>query len=350
MQFFDWIKDTPHFSDEQLEELLSTEDNTVIEMLRKRAVSTVFKIYKNSIYVRGLIEFSNYCKQGCYYCGINRMNQDIKRFRLTYEQILSTAVHGYELGFRTLVLQGGEDPHFTDEFIIKIIQGLKENCPDAAITLSIGIRSFEAYQSFKDAGANRFLLRHESADDECFDKLHPNNQSFETRKAALFQLKELGYQTGTGFMVGAPGSSISTHIKDIKLIRELKPEMIGIGPFIPHHSTVFKDHPTGSIEMTLRLLAILRIENPCALIPSTTALNTACKDGRIQGMLHGANVLMPNLSPPHARESYNLYDNKVSSGLESDAHLRELGNYLNEYGYRLDFTRGDYRGSSATCI
>lgn len=343
MRSFDWIETTPHFNDEQLVELLSAKDKSIVEALRKRAVQTVSSTYKNSIFVRGLIEFSNFCKQGCYYCGINRSNHEIKRFRLNPSQIISSAKHAYEIGFRTIVLQSGEDPYFTDEIIIEIISKIRNSCPEAAITLSIGLRSFESYRSFKAIGADRFLLRHESADERCFSGLHPTNQSLKARKTALFQLKELGYQTGTGFMVGAPGSSIDSYIKDLKLIRELKPEMIGIGPFIPHHSTIFKDYPTGSVDMTLRLLSILRIEHPFALIPSTTALNTANTDGRILGILHGANVLMPNISPDYARESYNLYDNKASSGLESDTHLKELGDYLSKYGYRLDFSRGDYR-------
>lgn len=346
MQAYDWIKNTSQFTDEQLEELLSTQDPNAIESLRKRAVQTVSSNYNKSIYIRGLIEFSNYCKEGCYYCGINRSNTSIKRFRLTFDQIIKAAKHGYSLGFRTIVLQGGEDPAFTDELLIKIISTIRKNFPDIAITLSIGVRSFDSYKRFRIAGADRFLLRHESADEKCFSALHPVDQSLEERKKALYELKELGYQTGSGFLIGAPGSSIQTHIKDIHFLRELKPEMIGIGPFIPHHNTIYKDYPTGSISLTLKLLSILRIEHPFALIPSTTALNTACTDGRIQGILHGANVLMPNLSPPHAKESYNLYDNKVSSGLESHEHIKELDEYLGRYGYSIDFSRGDFKKSN----
>lgn len=329
-------------TDNEIMEILLSKDEIALKKLNKKAQEITKSIYGNRIFLRGLIEFSNYCKQGCYYCGINRDNKEIERFRLKDEQILLAAERGYRLGFRTIVLQGGEDPAFTDNRMIRLIENLKMNFPDSAITLSLGIRSPEAYRAFKSAGSDRYLLRHESADPHCFSRLHTKDQSLEDRIQALYQLKELGFQVGTGFLVGAPGASPETYLKDIKLIRDLQPEMIGIGPFIPHHSTIFADESSGSVEMTRKLLSILRIENPRALIPSTTALNSLHPAGRILGILSGANVLMPNLNPSEESKNYELYDNKANTGLESANQLDELQKTLNKIAYTIDLSRGDY--------
>lgn len=329
------------FSDKELREILLSEDKNFLEELYKEARETAKSTFSNKIYIRALIEFSNYCKEGCYYCGINRNKSSVHRFRLTKDEIYSAAETAYEAGFRTFVLQGGEDTHFTDEDFAEIISYLKKNY-DAAITLSLGVRSYDAYKLFKDAGADRFLLRHETADVEIFQKLHPWDQSLERRLKAIYDLKELGYQVGTGFMVAAPFTNRESHIKDIKLIREIDPAMIGIGPFIPSKGTRFEAYPAGTVELTRKLLAILRIEHPKALIPSTTALNTISEMGRIKGILSGANVIMPNVSPKFARDNYNLYDGKKASGLEAIEGVRELNEYLKEFGYEIEFTRGDY--------
>lgn len=329
------------FSDKELREILLSEDQDFLEELYKEARETAKATFSNKIYIRALIEFSNYCKEGCYYCGINRNKSSVHRFRLTKDEIYSAAETAYEAGFRTFVLQGGEDSHFTDEAFAEIISHLKKNY-DAAITLSLGVRSYEAYKLFKDAGADRFLLRHETADVEIFQKLHPWDQSLERRLKAIYDLKELGYQVGTGFMVAAPFTNHESHIKDIQLIREIDPAMIGIGPFIPSKGTRFEAYPAGTVELTRKLLAILRIEHQKALIPSTTALNTISETGRIKGILSGANVIMPNVSPKFARDSYNLYDGKKASGLEAIEGVRELNEYLKEFGYEIEFTRGDY--------
>lgn len=329
------------FSDKELREILLSEDQDFLEDLYRNARETAKATFSNKIYIRALIEFSNYCKEGCYYCGINRNKSSVHRFRLTKDEIYSAAETAYEASFRTFVLQGGEDTHFTDEDFAEIISYLKKNY-DAAITLSLGVRSYEAYKLFKDAGADRFLLRHETADREIFQKLHPWDQSLERRLKAIYDLKELGYQVGTGFMVAAPFTNHESHIKDIKLIREIDPAMIGIGPFIPSKGTRFEAYPAGTVELTRKLLAILRIEHPKALIPSTTALNTISETGRIKGILSGANVIMPNVSPKFARDNYNLYDGKKASGLEAIEGVRELNEYLKEFGYEIEFTRGDY--------
>lgn len=331
-----------YFDREALRSLLSTCDRRLVEKLHEKARKVTLENFSNKIYIRGLIEYSNYCKEACYYCGINRSNRNINRFRLSENEILQAADNGYKLGFRTFVLQGGEDPFFTDEIFERLIKKLKKLYSDAAITLSFGVRPFESYESLKKAGADRFLLRFESSDEEVFSKLHPADQSLERRLEALSDLKKLKYTSGTGFLVGAPYSDIESHIKDIELIRQIQPEMIGIGPFIPQKDTVFKDWDKGGLDLTLRLISILRLEHPKALIPSTTALNTIDENGRILGILSGANVLMPNLSPDHAKADYKLYDDKEKSGLESANGLEDLKRLLKSYGYEIEIGRGDY--------
>lgn len=336
-----------YFDKSTLKELLTTRDKALVEGLHKKARELTFEQFANKIYIRGLIEYSNYCKEGCYYCGINRANKNVERFRLTEEEILQAAKKGHAMGFRTFVLQGGEDPYFTDDLFESLIRKLKILYPDTAITLSFGVRPFASYKRLKEAGADRFLLRFESSNPQVFSRLHPKDQTLDRRVEAIKDLKKLRYTTGTGFLVMPPYADIEDHIRDIELIRQLEPEMIGIGPFIPQKDTIFKGYHKDSFDLTLRLISILRIENPRALIPSTTALNTLNEKGRILGIMAGANVLMPNLSPDRAKGNYKLYDNKEKSGLESANGLDDLRKLLAGYGYEIEIGRGDYKDATS---
>ena len=310
--------------------------------LFKKADEMRRKFYGNSVYIRGLIEISNHCKNNCYYCGIRAENKNVERYRLTSTDILDCCSEGYELGFRTFVMQGGEDVFFKDDEMSYIISEIKKRFPDCAITLSLGERSFESYKKMYDAGADRYLLRHEAANEELYASLHPKNMSLKNRKECLFNLKKIGYQTGSGFMVGAPGQTLQHIIEDIRFLQELKPHMIGIGPFISHKDTPFKVHKNGELELTLKLLSILRLLFPSVLLPATTALGTLAKGGREQGIMAGANVIMPNLSPYSVRKLYSLYDNKLSSGPESAQALEDLKNSMKAIGYEIKITRGDF--------
>lgn len=287
------------------------------DLLFQTARKVAREVFGNRIYKRGLIEISSYCKNDCYYCGIRRSNQKAERYRLTKEQILSCCETGYALGFRTFVLQGGEDPYYNDDRMVGIVSEIREKYQDCAITLSLGERSYESYKRLYDAGANRYLLRHESADPEHYRKLHPAEMSLENRKECLWNLKDIGYQVGTGFMVGAPGQTEETLQEDIAFIRKLQPHMIGIGPYVSHKDTPFAGEKNGTLEQTLELLAIFRIMFPHALIPATTSLGTIHPKGREMGILAGANVVMPNLSPVDVRKKYLLYDNKICTGEEA---------------------------------
>ena len=275
------------------------------------------QIYGNDIYVRGLIEFTNYCKNDCYYCGIRRSNKNAQRYRLTEEDILLCCQQGYELGFRTFVLQGGEDGYYTDERLLSIIHKIKAEYPDCALTLSIGEKSEESYRDYREAGVDRYLLRHETADEEHYGKLHPSSMSCEHRKNCLRTLKKLGFQTGAGFMVGAPYQRVENLADDFLFLKELNPEMVGIGPFIPHQDTPFHGEKSGTLEDTLFYLALLRLMLPHVLLPATTALGTIHPKGREMGVLSGANVVMPNLSPVSVRKKYMLYDGKICTGDEA---------------------------------
>ena len=294
------------------------------------------------IFVRGLIEFTNYCKNDCYYCGIRRSNKNAARYRLTQEEILECCHAGYGLGFRTFVLQGGEDYFYSDEDIAAIVRAIKAQYPDCAVTLSIGERSRETYALWKQAGADRYLLRHETADCTHYAKLHPAELSAQNRQNCLYTLKELGYQAGAGFMVGSPYQTPENLADDLMFLQKLRPQMIGIGPFIPHHDTPFKDEPAGSVELTLVLLAILRLLFPHVLLPATTALGTLAPGGRLLGIKAGANVIMPNLSPQNVRGKYLLYDNKLHTGAEAAEALNELQREVASIGYRIVSARGDY--------
>lgn len=311
-------------------------------VLFEKAVTACAAVYGKRVFVRGLIELTNYCKNNCYYCGIRAGNKKAERYRLTEEEILSCCAVGYRTGYRTFVLQGGEDPFFTPEKIENIVRQIKGKYPDCAVTLSLGEQTRETYERWFQAGADRYLLRHETADCDHYSRLHPENLTLENRKKCLFDLKEIGYQVGCGMMVGSPYQTVEHLAKDLKFIEELRPQMVGIGPFLSHKDTPFADFQNGSLETTLRLVAIVRLIDPHLLLPATTALATLCKDGRERGILAGANVCMPNLSPEAVRQKYMLYDNKLSSGLEAAEEFNKLYTRLQTIGYEAVVHRGDY--------
>ena len=328
-------------SKEEFVRLLAISEKDDIDYLTERAKCIRDDIYGKRVFIRGLIEISNYCKNDCYYCGIRRSNKNAQRYRLSKKQILSCCENGYELGFRTFVMQGGEDAFFKDEVVCDIVSSIKERYPDCAVTLSLGERSTESYRKMKEAGADRYLLRHETFDNTHYNKLHPVELDPENRKRCLRDLKALGYQTGTGIMVGSPYQTLENIAEDLLFIKELNPEMIGIGPFIPHKDTPFKDFESGTMEMTLRLISILRLLCPKALIPATTALGTISPQGREKGILAGANVIMPNLSPKEDRKKYMLYNDKLSDGEEAAEGLNKLKESMRKIGYEIVEDRGD---------
>lgn len=312
------------------------------EYLAEKARTVREKYYGKSVYLRGLIEFTNYCRNNCYYCGIRRGNPNAERYRLSEEDIISCSDIGYDLGFRTFVLQGGEDLYYTDERIVSIVSALKQRHPDCAVTLSIGEREKESYQKFFDAGADRYLLRHETADKDHYGMLHPAELSFDHRMQCLRDLKEIGYQVGCGMMVGSPYQTTEHLVKDLRFLKEFEPEMVGIGPFIPHHDTQFADYEAGTVDMTLRLLSIIRLMLPDVLLPATTALGTIDPQGREKGILAGANVVMPNLSPADVRGKYLLYDNKICTGDEAAECIRCMTARIAWTGYEVSVERGDH--------
>lgn len=332
-------KNTFNPTDDELSWLLG--QDSFDSLLFKEADRVRKEVYGLEVYLRGLIEFTNYCKNNCLYCGLRASNSLVSRYRLSKEEILECCAEGHELGYRTFVLQGGEDPFFTDEKIIDIVSSIRAAYPDCAITLSIGERSYNSYKAFFDAGANRYLLRHETADEEHYKKLHPASMSLKDRKQCLFNLKKIGYQVGSGFMVGSPYQTIDNLISDIRFLQELKPDMIGIGPYITQHDTPFAEFPNGSVELTLRLIAILRLMFPYALIPATTALGTLNAEGRELGLKSGANVVMPNLSPVGVRKKYAIYDCKICTGEESSQCRYCMQRRVHNAGYEISCSRGD---------
>ncbi len=299
------------------------------------------RVYGNAVYTRGLIEISNVCKNDCYYCGIRKSNAACDRFRLTQKQIVDAAGAGYGLGFRTFVMQGGEDGHFTDDVLCPIIEELKDRHPDCAVTLSLGERSFESYERLRRAGADRYLLRHEAADEELYGRLHPGSMSHANRMRCLEDLRGLGYQVGCGFMVGAPFQTSAHVAEDLKFIEEFRPDMCGIGPFLPQKDTPFAGMTAGTAELTCFLLSVIRLIHPPVLLPATTALETAAENGWERGILAGANVIMPNLSPPETRAKYALYDNKAVTGIDSLNKKKELQERMRAIGCELVDSRGD---------
>ena len=330
-------------SKSELVYLLENITDDEAEILRKKAQNTALESFGNKVYIRGLIEISSVCKNDCYYCGLRRSNKNAVRYRLTKEQILDCCEQGYALGFRTFVMQGGEDGYYTDEIMCDIIKTIKSLYPDCAITLSLGERGAESFKKLYEAGADRYLLRHETANAEHYNKLHPIEMSLETRKNSLYELKKIGFQTGAGFMVGSPYQTYETLAEDLLFLKDLDPQMCGIGPFLPHKDTIFKDEQGGSVRLTLILLALVRIMLPNVLLPSTTALGTADSNGREMGILHGANVVMPNLSPKEHRKDYMLYDNKIATGDEAAESIRKLSERFKAIGYEIVTERGDYK-------
>ena len=323
--------------------LVRNADKEIAAYAANAAVAARKRIYGNSVFVRGLIEISNICKNNCLYCGIRRDNGNCDRYRLSEEEILACCDEGERLGFKTFVLQGGEDSSFSDEFLCGLIMKIKEKHRACAVTLSLGERSRESYAALKKAGADRYLLRHETADKEHYEKLHPAGMSFENRMNCLKILKELGYQTGCGFMVGSPYQTAETLAKDLKFIEEFSPDMCGIGPFIPHKDTPFADKAAGEAELTCYLLSVIRLIKPNILLPATTALGTIKANGREMGILAGANVVMPNLSPVGVRKKYELYDNKICTGEESAQCKKCLEDRMKGIGYEIVTDRGDIK-------
>ena len=328
-------------SREEIILLLENRNADIQSVLAEKASAAARENYGNKVFVRGLIEFTNYCKNDCYYCGIRCSNKNASRYRLTRDEILECASHGYDLGFRTIVLQGGEDAFFNDDLVVDIVKSIKREHPDCAVTLSIGEKSFESYKKLFDAGADRYLLRHETADPVHYSKLHPSNLSSENRKECLFNLKKIGFQTGAGFMVGSPYQTIENIADDLLFLKKLDPEMIGIGPFIPHKETPFADEQAGTLELTLYLLSIIRLILPTVLLPATTALGTIDPRGRELGILAGANVVMANLSPVSVRKKYDLYDNKICTGEEAAECMNCLKKRIESIGYEIVTDRGD---------
>lgn len=326
---------------EYIELLKEWKNPEVSRKVTEEAVRLRKQYYGDKVYTRGLIEFTNYCKNDCYYCGIRRGNSHAKRYRLSREEILNCCKNGYALGFRTFVLQGGEDPYYTDERMADIVRSIRAAYPDCAITLSIGEKSYASYKLLKEAGADRYLLRHETASEELYRRLHPEEMLLSHRKQCLYELKALGYQVGAGFMVGSPGQKMEHLAEDLIFLKELQPQMVGIGPFIPHHETRFANETAGSVGLTLFLLSVIRILLPKVLLPATTALGTMDPLGREKGLAAGANVVMPNLSPVQNRKQYDLYDNKICTGEEA-AECRDcLEQRVASIGYRLVAERGD---------
>lgn len=312
------------------------------EYLRLKAREKADKVFGKYVFMRGLIEFTNYCKNDCLYCGIRKSNNKAEHYRLSKEDILSCCELGYEIGFRTFVLQGGEDPYYDLEIMSDIVESIKTKFPDCALTLSIGEKKEGYYKSLKEKGADRFLLRHETADNIHYSKLHPDNMSLENRKECLRTLKKLGYQTGTGIMVGSPYQTLENIADDFVFMQEINPEMIGIGPFLPHKDTPFANEKKGELELTLILISIFRLIFPLSLIPATTALGTIKDGGREMGVLYGANVVMPNLSPMDVRKKYLLYNDKIATGTESAEGVESLKKNMQDIGYILTGMRGDF--------
>ena len=335
---------TNSLSRNELITLIEQNIQVVDPKLLEAATLTREKHYEKNVFFRGLIELSNYCKNDCYYCGIRRSNAKAHRYRLSKEGILECCKIGYDLGFRTFVLQGGEDANFTDEKVVEIVKAIKHGYPDCAITLSLGEKSYETYKKYYEAGADRYLLRHETATDEHYAKLHPKEMTFKSRRQCLEDLKEIGFQVGAGLMVGSPYQTIENLADDLLFLKELNPHMVGIGPFIPHQDTPFGKEKPGTLEATILMIALTRLLLPKALLPVTTALGTIDPLGREEGLKAGANVVMPNLSPISVRKDYALYDNKICTGDEAAECRVCIAGRIQSAGFIPDLSRGDYYG------
>ncbi len=324
--------------------LLSQPEQEIVSYLREEARKVTDRVFGRQVYIRGLIEYTNICKKNCYYCGIRKSNTCVSRYRLTEEEIIACCEEGYEAGLRTFVLQGGEDGYFTEERLCGIIREIKRRFPDCALTLSVGEWKKSSYMKFYEAGADRYLLRQETANEAHYGMLHPKNQTYSERMRCLADLKEIGYQVGCGFLVGSPYQTLDCIVEDLLFLEGFRPQMVGIGPFLPAKNTPFEGEKAGSSALTLFLLSAIRLMLPEVLLPATTALGTACSDGRMQGLLHGANVIMPNLSPTAVREKYALYNNKIHSGSEAAEHLELLKKELTKENFTVAIARGDAPG------
>jgi len=322
--------------------LLTCDDRRQTEYLHETARAVACKRFGNKVFVRGLVEFSNVCKNNCLYCGIRQANKDVRRYAMSSEEVIATCRSGYEQGFRTFVLQSGDAGDGRDEWLAALVAELHRLFPDCAITLSVGEKRRETYEKFFANGATRYLLRHETYDEEHYSRLHPDGMTIGSRLECLHWLKEIGFQTGTGIMVGSPFQTVENIIDDIVFIHDFHPEMIGLGPFVPHHATPFAQCEAGSADLTLRLYSVFRLMFPDALIPATTALQTLSADGHQKGILAGANVIMPNLTPRRYRADYSLYDDKASYGSEAAEGIERLKSELSAIGYEIDFAKGDY--------
>jgi len=338
----DRLEAEKRLSEDEFDRLITGRTPELAGYLFEKARKVRERYYGKKVFIRGLIEFTSHCRNNCLYCGLRRDNTTAERYRLTDSEIFECCHQGYALGFRTFVLQGGEDPYFTDERLCSIIRGIKREFPDCAVTLSVGERDHASYRRLFEAGADRYLLRHETADDDHYARLHPPSQSPVERKRCLFSLKDIGYQVGCGFMVGSPYQTPKHLARDMVFMQELKPQMVGIGPFMPHHATPLAGEPPGTLELTLFMLGLTRLMLPSVLLPATTALATVDPKGRVLGLLAGANVVMPNLSPAGVRSKYLLYDNKAIAGAESAQALDELKEVVSALGYSVVVDRGDF--------
>lgn len=333
--------DIKNFTKREITEIIRENSKKTDSKLPEAAFAERVKYYEKKVYFRGLIEFTDYCRNDCFYCGIRRGNKNAVRYRLSKEQILECCKTGHELGFSTFVLQGGEDEFFTDKRMCDIIYAIKSEYPECAVTLSIGEKKRETYKAYKAAGADRYLLRHETANEEHYGKLHPGKMSLENRKNCLYTLRELGFQTGAGFMVGSPYQTAETLAEDLLFLKDLQPHMVGIGPFIPHRDSIFAAEPPGDVALTVTMMSLTRLMLPKVLLPATTALATISDNGRNKGFEAGANVVMPNLSPQSVRGNYDLYDNKKSSGAEAAQGLEEMKKIVKSANLEPDMSRGD---------
>lgn len=339
-KIIDKLYETNDATNEELLYILDNLEEDSKAYLVEKAHNTIMKTYGNKVYIRGLIEFTNYCSRNCTYCGIRAGNKAADRYRLTLDEILECVDIGDSLGYKTFVLQGGEDPYFTDERMVEIITKIKEKYPNNAITLSIGERSYESYEKLFKAGADRYLLRHETATKELYEKFHPG-ASFENRRECLSNLKKIGFQIGAGFMVGLPGQTNKDLVNDLRFVKNIGAHMCGVGPFIPHKDTSLANEARGTVDKTTTMLALVRLMNPEILLPSTTALGSIADDGREKGIKAGGNVVMPNLSPTSVRKKYSLYDGKVSTGDEAAESRKSIETRINNAGFEVEVTRGD---------
>lgn len=339
----DILRAEHHLESDGYKTLLESDDHEIVTYLHEQAREVGDEVFGKGIFVRGLVELTNVCRNDCYYCGIRKSNSNVERYVLTTEQVMQSCEQGYALGFRTFVLQGGELPRDKATWLVELVSKIRQRWSDCAITLSLGEWPREVYEAMKQAGADRYLLRHETHNAEHYGKLHPAEMSHNNRLQCLTWLKELGYQVGTGIMVGSPWQTLDNIVEDIEFIKELKPEMIGLGPFVPQHDTPLGNCPTGSADISCRLYSIFRLMFPNALIPSTTALNTIDNNGRIMGIMAGANVVMPNLSPTEFRGNYALYDGKASTNAEAAEGIAQLESQLAAIGYHINWSKGDFK-------